>query len=284
MTSTSCEDAVAFLDGELEEARANAFRIHLPDCKSCQGHLERAFHLQAMLATAYAEAPPAAAVPPRTSRPPLRRAAPRWAMRTMAFLVAPAAAMLALLVLGPRPAAGDWAAPGPSREMEVRVTYGPADRYRPTDETMRGSEDAARQVPLMRVAAMESKGDAKGAATVFLLSHDLKQAEARLLALPPSAERDADLAALAWAAGNPQRALELSTAALKKNPRLPQAMWNRAVALRDLGFFQESAAAFREVAALGEPGWSDEAARKADTEDRRWKGRQEQAPAAPDAP
>lgn len=274
MTNISCEDAVAFLDGELDEPRADAFRFHLPDCEGCQGRLERAFHLQAMLATAYADVPPAAGLPARTPRRSERRAAPRWAMRAMAVLVAPAAAMLALMVLGPRPASGgDWTAPGPSRELEVRVTYGPADRYRPTDETMRGSEDAARQVPLQRVAALEARGDARGAATLFLLSHDLKQAEARLLALPPSAERDADLAALAWAKGDPRRALELSSAALEKNPRLPQALWNRAVALRDLGRFQEAANAFREVAALGEPGWSDEAARKAETEDRRWRQR-----------
>lgn len=273
MTSTSCEDAVAFLDGEIEEARADAFRFHLPDCEACQGRLERAFHLQAMLATAYADVPPAAGLPARTTRHTERRAAPRWAMRAMAVLVAPAAAMLALLVLGPRPASGDWTALGPSRELEVRVTYGPADRYRPTDETMRGAEDGARQVPLRKVAALEARGDARGVATLFLLSHDLKQAEARLLSLPPSAERDADLAALAWAKGDPRRALELSAAALEKNPRLPQALWNRAVALRDLGRFQESASAFREVAALGEPGWSDEAARKAETEDRRWQRR-----------
>ena len=42
-------------------------------------------------------------------------------------------------------------------------------------------------------------------------------------------------------------------------PRHPQALWNRALALRDLGLALAAAEAFEAVAALHEPGWADEA-------------------------
>jgi hypothetical protein len=78
----------------------------------------------------------------------------------------------------------------------------------------------------------------------------------------------ADRAALALADHQSERALAMTDAALAQRPGHPAALWNRALALRDLGLSRSSAAAFREVARLGEPGWAEEARQRASTVDR----------------
>src|SRR5262249_10369768 len=50
---------------------------------------------------------------------------------------------------------------------------------------------------------------------------------------------------------------------LSRNPRHPQALWNRALVLRDLDLPLMAAEAWDASAALGEPGWSAEAKRRA---------------------
>ncbi|HMG21568.1 MAG TPA: CHAT domain-containing protein, partial [Kofleriaceae bacterium] len=83
-----------------------------------------------------------------------------------------------------------------------------------------------------------------------------------------SADALADRAALALADRQPERALGLADAALVKRAGHPAALWNRGLALRDLGLARAAAAAFHEVAKLGEPGWAVEAQDRASTVDR----------------
>ena len=52
---------------------------------------------------------------------------------------------------------------------------------------------------------------------------------------------------------------------LARAPRFGPALWNRALVLRELGLLRGAAAAFDDVAALGEPGWSGEARTQAAT-------------------
>jgi tetratricopeptide (TPR) repeat protein len=267
MTGLPHEDADAFLDGELDEERADAFRLHLPDCEACRAQVERAFHLKAMAATA------------RGELRERRIAWARWARRTAGIagaVVMPAAAAL-LLVLNQRVDVAAWVGESPHRDLRERLTSPFADRYREHDVSL-GPEESARAVPMRLVDALESK-DPQGAAALFLLSHDWAQAEARFGKLPPSPEVDSDRAALALNRGDAAKALELAAAAIDRKPTLSQAMWNRALALSDLGFFGEAASAFRDVASLHEQGWSTEALQRAAEEERR-QARQNQAPVA----
>lgn len=52
-----CHDLVAFADGELKPARADAFRDHLPGCPSCRQALVDANQLRAQLSTFAAPVP-----------------------------------------------------------------------------------------------------------------------------------------------------------------------------------------------------------------------------------
>lgn len=58
-------------------------------------------------------------------------------------------------------------------------------------------------------------------------------------------------------------ALECFDRALERRPGFPQALFNRAVVLKELGLSLSAAEAFERVARLGELGWSDEAAAEA---------------------
>ncbi|HEY8208135.1 MAG TPA: zf-HC2 domain-containing protein [Myxococcaceae bacterium] len=273
MTGLSHEDVDAFLDNELDPDRADAFRLHLPECEACQERLERAIHLKAMAAIAYP-----APLRPDVPAPPARRPArPRWAFRNKsvlgAVMVAFASGALMLMVMSPHQTAGTLVVMEGDRELEGRVTGQFAGRHRRYGAVRSGDKPVVRLVSLEQVAALEAQGDLMAAATVYLQANDLPQAERRLLDLPPSPERDANLAELARVSGKPERALELAAAALEKHPRMPEAMWNRALALRDLGFYREAAAGFREVAALGEEGWSGEASGIARDEEQRQRDR-----------
>ena len=178
-----------------------------------------------------------------------------------AVAVASIAAVVALRV-STAPESG-WMAAETTRGLEARLSYTPADRHRPY-VPMRGDSEAAHPPPLPAVAALEERGDLEGVAAAYLLGGDPRLADTFLQRLPPSPQREIDRAAVALAMGEPERALQLASSALEALPRSPQGLWNRALALRDLGRAQEAADAFRQIAALGEPGWSDEAAQRAD--------------------
>src|SRR2546430_671112 len=58
---------------------------------------------------------------------------------------------------------------------------------------------------------------------------------------------------------DPDRALELLDGLLRTNGAHAQALWNRGLVLQSLGLGLGAAQSFHAVAALGEPGWADEA-------------------------
>jgi hypothetical protein len=258
--NSPCDRLELYLDGELEPAEADEVQVHLPGCLPCQERLEGLVHLEAMAATAYAGAAPPAASPRRRPHWAIR---PRVALATLAL--APAAAVVAILSL-PRPAPEDaelWLASGTARTLEARLSHGPADVHRPY-VPMRGAQDVPRPVPLAPLARLEERGDLAGLTAAFLLNRERDLAASYLARRPASPERESDRAALALAAGAPEEALALASGALEARPRLPQALWNRALALRDLRLEPEAEAAFREIAGLGEAGWSEEAHQKAE--------------------
>jgi hypothetical protein len=101
------------------------------------------------------------------------------------------------------------------------------------------------------------------AAAAELLAGEPGRALAALAGARESADVLSDRAAIALVAGEAPRALQLADAALRSQPQHPQARWNRALALRDLGLRRSAAAAFDELAARREAGWGDEARKRA---------------------
>ncbi|KFE71032.1 anti-sigma factor family protein [Hyalangium minutum] len=275
----------AFADGELEPSEAEAFREHLGTCEQCQAELDDILQLQALsgrLASMEAKQAPA----PETVAPPVERARPVEAARkteeaaasSRAFrpawsrrrrvglsvvLGGALAAAFALAVLRTPGLEGgntpETLALAPTRSTEARLSYGGASGWRPYGVKRSGNERPVERVPLETQAKLEKKSDLHGLATTFLLQGEKDQAAEYLGKLSSSPDVDSDRAVVALSKGALEEALSLLEGVLEKAPNHAPALWNRGLVLRELGLDLLAAESFGKVAALNEPGWSDEA-------------------------
>ncbi len=260
--SASCREVEAFFDGELDAASADRFRDHLPDCERCQAQLADLAQLAALAHEARAaERPKARVIALAPARPRRRRFG-----AAIAVAAAAAAAVVAVLALR-APGGGDeiarLVATRRTRGIEARLGRAEADAWRPYD-VQRGSDRAPEAAPLAELASLEARRDYHGVATAWLLAGDPRRADAYLERASPSPAVENDRAVVALARGDLEEALVRAEAALASAPKNPQALWNRGLALRDLGLELLAADSFQEVAALGEPGWAEEAKQRAD--------------------
>jgi len=278
MTCLSPLEVDAYLDGELGKEQVDSFCGHLPGCEGCQQRLERAVHLKSMAFAAYAEPLPEIRPLPRPPPTPLaarpmgrdgRVARPQWDRRRIIGIVGavlvPAAVVMMLVLHPSMTPTGEVAQsplPGERRPIRGRLSYGPLDQYGPWSP-VRSGEQHGTAVNLAEV--VRGQKDPRSAPSHLLHALELDEAERQFQLLPESPERASDLSAVALARNAPAQALELATAALKRAPDMPQALWNRACALSDLRLSAEAAAAFGELAARNEKGWSAEAADMAKT-------------------
>jgi tetratricopeptide (TPR) repeat protein len=271
----------AFADGELSPEEAATFREHLATCQQCQEDLDDILQLQSLggrLAEVEAkDAPANAPAPPPARRAeshrdaaPSRAFRPAWSERrnrVAAFALAGSlAAVLALVMFrGPEPrdVGAEALALAPTRSMEARLSWSGASAHRPYGVLRSGDERPKELVPLHKLAKLEEAGDLHGLATGHLLRGEREQAAEYLQRAPATPDVDSDRAVVAMARGELKEALRLLDGVLEKHPRHPQALWNRALVLRELGQDAQAAEAFDAVAALGEPGWSDEAKERA---------------------
>ncbi|HEX4419409.1 MAG TPA: CHAT domain-containing protein [Kofleriaceae bacterium] len=258
------ERTCALVDGELTGDAADAARDHLAGCAVCQAELADALQLDA-------------AVAEHTRAVAQREAGVvsiAWYRRRPAQIataaVAAAAAVVVYLSVPRHPAPTDPASPGtavalalaPHRSLEARLAWPGAAGYRSYD-VPRASEAPHETIALMAIAELDKRGDAHGVGVLELLNGERRQAATYLERAGDSADAISDRAALALADHRPERALPLADAALAADPHHGPALWNRALALRDLGLSRTAAAAFREVAARAEPGWAGEATQRA---------------------
>jgi len=246
------DDVHAFTDGELPPAEAAGFRAHLAQCPRCQAELNDILQLAANSSPA----PSAIEVPPPAK---VRVLARRSTWVTVAG-GAVAAALAVFILRGPASPTEGWTRTG-QRALEPRLAWEGASSYLLFD-TVRGSAKHE-EVPMKVLAALEQRRDWQGLGAAILLAGDPARAKEAMLKAPPSAARDADLAAADLRLGELDEALDLLDGVLAFAPRHPQALWNRALALQALGLRAGAAEAFGAVARLREPGWSSEAAARA---------------------
>jgi hypothetical protein len=265
MTADDCPESCAQIerthalaDGELTGAAADAARDHLATCATCQAELAEVLQLDAAVAAAGHRAPVIELAWYRQRR-----------LQVAAAGVAAAAAVVVYLALPPRQPGAPTGADGevalalaPHRVTEARLAWPGAAAYRSYD-VPRAGDSPHEAVDLMAIAQLDKRGDRHGVGVLELLNGERRQAASYLERAGDSPDVMADRAALALADHQPERALALADASLTGRPRHPAALWNRALALRDLGLSRASAAAFREVAGLGEPGWAEEARQRA---------------------
>lgn len=270
----------AFADGELEAEEAAAFRAHLPDCEACQRELHELMMLAAVqpihAAALHTQAPaaatttPAAAAttPPAAAKPADGGGAPvivlasrrrRTFTATLSALAVAAALVVGWRVTRPAPIV---LASAETRPLEARLSYGNAERYRPY-EVMRAMGPVREEVPITTLAQLEHDHDLHGLGVGYLLGGDGARAAEALAGAGDSAAVQSDRAALALQQHDALAALAAADAALRAQPGQPEASWNRALALRDLGLPLTAAQTFDAVAAHNETGWADEARRRA---------------------
>ncbi|MFB1479284.1 tetratricopeptide repeat protein [Corallococcus sp. RDP092CA] len=260
-----CTRLHLFMDGELSEADAEGFRNHLPRCAACEGGLRDLLQLELLAARALgAGAAEAPAAKPGGNVVALGA----WVRRNARVVVplAMAASLCAMVVPRMMPAAEVPAIVflqnQSTRELEARLSDPRADNHRPYSPMRGGAEGAEAgkvTLPLRPLAEMEERKDFRGIVAAYVLHGQWQQAQAVLAREPASLARDIDLSVVALQDNRYQDALSLLDTVLRADPRNPQALWNRGLALRGLGQKESAALAFDQVAALGEPGWSEEA-------------------------
>lgn len=255
MTCATTPLVHALADGELPPDEAERVRDHLASCSVCQNELADVIQLEAAVAESVRHQ--------RANVTPLRRRRLITVVSGAALL----AAAVALYVLA-RPKASpreteQVAVVLPAhRTSEARLSWPGAAAHRPY-EIVRSAEGSSAGVPLGALSDLDRRGDWHGVGALALINGDHRQAEAFFRRAPASPALAADRAALALAEGRPERALAATEEALRAAPGHSAASWNRALALRDLGLSWAAAAAFTQVAALGEPGWAQEARARA---------------------
>lgn len=247
-----------YFDGELAPGDEQDVLDHLADCELCQAELGDAIGIHVAATTPRVREPQQVqpAVQPAGDIVPLsvaRRRGRRALYAIAAGTVLATAAVLAV-VLWPR----DRGSRGrlvlaQSRSIEARFESEPFASHRPY-AVMRG-ERAREPIGLDALAELEKRGDRAVLVAALASSGDV--ARARDVAAA-SAISPADRAALALVAGAPEEALAL----LEGNAATPAAMWNLALAARELGLPAVARRHFAEVVNRGESGWREEAARQ----------------------
>ncbi|HEX6836784.1 MAG TPA: hypothetical protein VF334_09440 [Polyangia bacterium] len=148
------------------------------------------------------------------------------------------------------------------RPFEARLSDARADRFRPYAGGTRAG-GTREEVRVDTLAQLAKRADWRGLADACLLDGQLDRAAAALERAGASADVASDRAALALLQHDPAAALAHATRALALAPGLPQAAWNRALALGDLELVHAATGAFAAIAARGEKGWADEAKARA---------------------
>jgi cellulose synthase operon protein C len=268
-----CDDLHAYVDGELGPDEATAFETHLATCDTCGAALAGLLVLTSALedAAVRAAAPPArltvisgrrneSAAEPRNVPPPPRRGRTWWA----GALAMVAIAAGGLYAWWPSPSAQPVvAALEPElapRGIEARLSYPGTERYRRLDVARGGQGGDA--ISPARIATLERAGDWHGLAVVALLGGQPERAARAFANAGTTPVVDSDRAALALVDGSRpalERALGDLERALAVAPGHGPARWNRALVLARLGLGLGAARELDAVAALGEPGWADEA-------------------------
>lgn len=183
------------------------------------------------------------------------------------LVLALATPVLVLTVLLARsPSKGDgggvtaqfWAERRAAARIEARLTHPEADKYRPRTSSG-GCPVPPEPIPLRELARLEEAGDWGGIASAYALQGEWNQAASFLERMPASPNRDSDLAAVHLAKGAHEQALRLLDGVLATHPTHPQALWNRALVLQEMGLTMKASATYEQVAALNEQGWGREA-------------------------
>jgi Flp pilus assembly protein TadD len=258
-TCPSLETIGAFVDGRFKDREREMIADHLATCETCY--------------FVFSEAARTIAAQTKAERPP----APEW-WKYATGLAAAATIVLAVNLFGPFGSNGDEraltqlvAAVGTERTFEPRLTGGFA--YAPVRGPVRGSNDITLSPDVrIAIAEIEKQYAAKPvAATAAIVSGDtshaidILEANAQLRPTDPKILSDLSAAYLARAARSSSpddvsRALAAANRALEVDRLMPEALFNRALALQISGKTADARIAWQAYLTIDDrSGWADEA-------------------------
>lgn len=262
-TCPSLETIGAFIDGRFKDREREVVADHLASCETCYFVFSEAARMR-VGAQSKGDVVP---FPPR-----------RITWRIAAGLAAAATIVLAVNLWGPR-GGGDQqaldqlvAAVGTARTFDARLTGGFA--YAPVRGPVRGSNDTANLSPDVRIAIaqIEKQHPAEPiAATAALVAGDPSRAISILEAGSKSNPNDAKIlsdlsaayltrASLSNNTDDVSRALAAANRALEIERLMPEAMFNRALALETIGQVEDARTAWQAYLTIDDrSGWADEA-------------------------
>lgn len=167
-----------------------------------------------------------------------------------------------------------------TRSMEARLAHPSVDDHRPYNPTRAAgqipdSDGTAERLLLARIATFNRVGDHHGLAIAWLLDGRFDRARSALAKTEDSVDVRSDQAAILVTEHRAHEALDVLRDVLAESPEHGPALWNRALALRELGLSLGAASAFERVAQLGEAGWADEARERAASLRRKTSARRE---------
>lgn len=263
-TCPSLETIGAFVDGRFKDREREVVAEHLASCEAC-------YFVFSEAARTRVSAQPQAEV--RTFMPR------RMTWPVMTGFAAAASIVLALNVWGPFGADTDRralnqlvTAVGTARTFDARLTGGFA--YAPVRGPVRGANDANNLSPDVRIAIAEIEKQQTArpiAGTAALVSGEPGRAIAILEAASQTTPTDAkilsDLAAAYLVraertrdTADASRALAMANRALEIERLMPEALFNRALALQASGLRDEARAAWQAYLTIDDrSGWADEA-------------------------
>jgi hypothetical protein len=262
-TCPSLETIGAFVDGRFKDRERETIADHLATCETC-------YFVFAEAARTRVNTQSKGAVVPFRPR--------RMTWQVMGGLAAAATIVLAVNLWGPR-GGGDRqalddlvAAVGTARTFEARLTGGFA--YAPVRGPVRGPNDTANLSPDVRIAIAEIEKQHPAepiAATAALVGGDAGRAirilEAASKANPDDAKILNDLSAayltqasLTNNTADASRALAMANRALEIDRLMPEALFNRALALEASALREDARAAWQAYLTIDDrSGWADEA-------------------------
>ena len=261
-TCPSLETIGAFVDGRFKDREREVIADHLASCETCY------FVFSEAARTRVVPQPDVVQFTPR-----------RMTWRIAAGLAAAATIVLAVNVFGPFGTNGDERAltalanaVGTARTFEPRLTGGFV--YAPVRGPVRGSNDGATLSPDVRIAIAEIEKQYAArpiAATAAMVAGEPKRAISILEAAsqqdPANARILSDLSAayLVLAERNQSntdagRGLATANRALEIDRLMPEALFNRALALQMLGMNDDARTAWQSYLTIDDrSGWADEA-------------------------
>jgi hypothetical protein len=273
-----CSDLTSFADGELEPARADAFRDHLRTCDACQAGLVEALQLSAQLSTlrpwwkrvlhAAAQSIALAAQSVmggvHVGVLAIERRWKRIAQWGTGVLVTSGVAALVVMRCTPV----DVFAQQKNRPGEIRFAYAGAADHRPPREAMLSASSASddtQRISFDALSKLEKRGDHHGLAIARAWNGE-KAADVlnQLSKLPQTDAIRSDQAAIevmTTSNDNVQPVLAKLEALMHSEDvaAARAARWNYALVLSRLELSLSAAEAFRAIANEHEAGWSEEA-------------------------